>query len=162
MNEIFVNAGDVVVTDFGIYQHWSLVSDQISPSGKPTLISATKRTGTVREEDWDTVTQGKRTYVAEVKLSYPVPIVLAQARTQIGKWVYSVTEKNCEHFVKWTTGLEVTSSQVKAGVGGAIAGATLVGMLSENPKFTKFLGGALILGGLAIAITNATAKNTKA
>jgi hypothetical protein len=64
MNNLVVQAGDVVVTQFGIYQHWSLVSDRLCSLGKNMLISATKRTGTVQEESWDDVTQGKHTYVA--------------------------------------------------------------------------------------------------
>ncbi len=39
--------GNVVVTDFGAYQHFSLASDQLSSNGFPKLISATKRTGSV-------------------------------------------------------------------------------------------------------------------
>jgi hypothetical protein len=59
MNTLEVQAGDVVVTTFGMDQHWSLVSDKFCSLGKNMLISATKRTGTVREEPWDDVTQGK-------------------------------------------------------------------------------------------------------
>ena len=41
------NTGDIVGTDFIVYQHWSLVSDSFCKNGLPTLISATNRTGTV-------------------------------------------------------------------------------------------------------------------
>jgi hypothetical protein len=57
MNTLEVQAGDVVVTTFGMDPHWSLVSDKFCSLGKNMLISATKRTGTVREEPWDDVTQ---------------------------------------------------------------------------------------------------------
>jgi hypothetical protein len=158
MNEIIVRPGDVVVTDFDFYQHWSLVTDRLCQQGKYMLISATSRNGTVKEEPWDVVTQGKHTYVADIETNKSVSNILSDARAQIGEWVYSVTSNNCEHFVKWSTGLKVTSKQVIAGTGGALVGVALVKDLSENPKFVKFLFGALIIGGVAIALTKASEK----
>ncbi len=78
-----------------------------------------------------------------------MPEVLELARSQIGEWKYSLTDRNCEHFAKWATGLKMSSTQVAAGATGAILGASLVGLCSENPKFAKFLGGALALGGFS-------------
>jgi len=158
MEELLVTPGDIVVTNFGGYQHWSLVTDKVCDQGKPMLISATKRNGTVQEEPWDTVTQGKETYVAEVAANKPIQQILSDARSQIGSWGYSLTSSNCEHFVKWATGLQASSTQVKAGVGGAVVGASLVGLLSDNPKLIKFLGGALLAGGIAVATTKAIEK----
>ncbi|MDF9401348.1 lecithin retinol acyltransferase family protein [Vibrio sp. 1180_3] len=153
-----LTAGDIVVSNFGVYQHWSLVSDSFCEKGLPMLISATKRNGTVQEESWDVVTQGKHTYPAEVTYDRSVPEVLELARSQIGKWKYSLTDRNCEHFAKWATGLKVSSTQVVAGTAGAVLGAGLVGLCSENPKFAKFLGGAVALGGLAVLVTKAIEK----
>jgi hypothetical protein len=158
MNNIVAKAGDVVVTQFGVYQHWSLVSDRSCSLGKNMLISATKRTGTVQEETWDTVTQGKHTYVIESNEDKLVSQVLLDARSQIGSWAYSVTEQNCEHFVKWCSGLKVSSTQVKAGVGGAAVGITAVAMLSDNPNALKFLGGAALVAGIAIMASKALEK----
>lgn len=160
MNNLVVKAGDVVVTQFGFYQHWSLVSDRICPLGKNMLISATKRTGTVQEEPWDEVTQGKHTYVAVTNTDKSISQILSDARSQIGKWVYSVTDKNCEHFVKWTSGLQVSSTQVKAGMSGAIAGGVAVAALAENPKAIKILGGAALIAGLAVLATKAVEDKT--
>ncbi|MDY0208342.1 MAG: lecithin retinol acyltransferase family protein [Pseudomonas sp.] len=154
----YPNPGDVVVTDFTGYQHWSLVSDKLCEQGKPLLISATKRNGTVREEPWDTVTLGKETYVADVSYARPISEVLAMARSQIGQWRYSLTSNNCEHFVKWVAGLEVSSKQVVSGVAGALVGATAVGLIAEKPTTAKFLGGALLLGGLAVIASKASEK----
>ena len=158
MKKLVVLPGNVVVTNFGAYQHWSLVSDKVCSVGKPMLISATRRTGTVMEEPWDSVTQNKVTYVVDISTGRPAKDVLRDARSQIGRWAYSVSVSNCEHFVKWASGLEVSSSQVKAGVGGAVAGAALVAGLSENPKLIKFLGGALLIGGLAIFAKRASER----
>jgi len=79
----------------------------------------------------------------------------------IGNWGYSVTSNNCEHFVKWSSGLKVSSTQVKAGVGGAAAGVALVAALSENQKFIKSLGAAVVVGGLAVLATKAIEKGAK-
>ncbi|MDH5925917.1 lecithin retinol acyltransferase family protein [Vibrio lentus] len=153
-----LNAGDIVVSNFGVYQHWSLVSDVLCEKWLPMLISATQRNGTVQEESWDIVTKGEHTYLTEVTYDRPVPEVLEVARSQIGKWKYSLTDRNCEHFAKWATGLKMSSTQVIAGATGAVLGASLVGLCSENPKFAKFLGGALALGGLAVLATKAVEK----
>lgn len=151
MRSLIVKPGDIVVTNFGLYQHWSLVTDQVCSQGLPMLISATKRNGTVREESWHSVTEGKETYVADIKFSTLIYQVLDDARSQIGNWSYSVTERNCEHFIKWATGLEVSSNQVNAGVGGAVVGVALVGIVAKNPNAAKFLGTAFLVAGLAIA-----------
>lgn len=158
MEGLVVKPGDVVVSDFGGYQHWSLVTDRFCAQGLPMLISATKRNGTVQEEPWAEVIQGKHTYVAQMETDKPAHQILSDARSQIGKWRYSLTHQNCEHFVKWATGLEVSSKQVVAGTTGAVVGAGAVALISENPKWFYFLGGALLVGGFAIAATKALEK----
>ncbi|WP_434360894.1 lecithin retinol acyltransferase family protein [Parasalinivibrio latis] len=159
MNTIEVKAGDVVATTFGFYQHFSLVTDKISDDGKPMLISATKRNGTVKEEPWDVVTEGKPTYVVDAKYDDPISTVIERARSQIGVWKYEVTSHNCEHFVNWVTNLNITSAQVAAGVVGGLTGAVIAGACAENPRLITFLGGALVVGGLAVALTRATEKS---
>lgn len=158
MKDIRVKAGDVVVTNFGVYQHWSLVSDLTCEEGMPMLISATKRNGTVKEEPWGVVTQGKHTYVANVSYPYSVSEVLKFARSKIDNWTYSVTSNNCEHFVNSVTKLKPSSKQVVAATSGAAIGAAFVGMCSENPKAVKFLGWSLAIAGLAVMLTKASEK----
>ena len=158
MQSLLVSPGDVVVTDFGICQHWSFVSDAVCSRGKPMLISATKRNGTVKEETWDIVTQGKRTYITKTEKLKPALEILKAARSQIGKWKYSVESNNCEHFVKWASGLKVTSTQVVNTTVGAITGAVLIGTVAENPKFVHFVGGALLVGCIFLALTRAEEK----
>ena len=158
MNYLEVNAGDVVVTQFDIYQHWSIVSDQCCSLGKNMLISATKRTGTVQEEPWDDVTQGKQTYISDVSTEKSIPQVLSDARSQIGSWKYSLTDGNCEHFAKWATGLKVSSSQVVAGASGAAIGGIAVAALAENLTAMKVVGGATLLGVIAVFLSKALKK----
>ncbi|MCF6441060.1 hypothetical protein L1077_16610 [Pseudoalteromonas luteoviolacea] len=83
MNSQTVQPGDVVVSQFGLYQHWAVVSDMVCSQGKNMLISASKRTGTVKEEPWDTVTQGSHTYVAAIETEKSVIQILNDARSQI-------------------------------------------------------------------------------
>lgn len=161
MSYVEVKAGDIVVTQFDFYQHWSIVSDRCCSLGKNMLISATKRTGTVQEEPWDDVTQGKHTYVTEVNTLKSIPQILSDARSQVGNWVYSVTDKNCEHFVKWSSGLRVSSSQINAGASGIAIGALGVAALAEKPNVMKMLGGAAVVGLLAVLASKADGKNKK-
>ena len=158
MNSLEVQPGDLVVTQFGVYQHWSLVSDRLCSLGKNMLISATKRTGTVAEEPWDDVTQGKYTYVAVSNSEKPVSQIISDARSQVGQWAYSLTDSNCEHFVKWSSGLKISSSQLKAGAGGAAIGALAVAALAEKPEAIKILGGAVLLAGIAVMASKAIEK----
>ena len=72
MEEINVKPGDIIVTNYGTYQHWSLVSDRIGADNKLMPISATKRLGTVAEEMWDTVVKGKKTYIVDSQITTPV------------------------------------------------------------------------------------------
>ena len=105
VKKLIIKPGDIIVTDFGIYQHWSLVTDRICSKGTYMLLSATKRNGTVEEEAWDGVTQNKPSYVADIVLSKPLVDVLAAARSQIGLWAYTVSTNNCEHFVHEVCGV---------------------------------------------------------
>jgi len=158
LKNLTVKPGDIIVSNFDGYQHWSIVTDGICDKGQYKVISATKRNNTVQEEPADIVTQGKKTYVADIQLARPVSEMLAAARSQVGKWSYSLNNSNCEHFVRWAAGLEVTSTQVNAGVAGAVVGASLVGTLSENPKVIKLLGAAFIVAGLAVFAARALEK----
>lgn len=158
VERLLAKPGDIVVTNFGLYQHWSLVTDNICDKGHPMLISATKRNGTVKEEPWEVVTQGNHTYISDVKCAGPLTNILQRARSQIGVWGYSVTNSNCEHFVKWATGLKVSSAQVISAVGGAAVGACLVKLIAERPSALKYIGGALAIAGIAVYTTKAIEK----
>ncbi|MCD9525508.1 lecithin retinol acyltransferase family protein [Photobacterium carnosum] len=129
-----VKSGDIVVSNFDLYEHYSVVSDEISTDGKPFLISATKRNGTVKEEPWDIATQGKYTYISDKKSNLSRTDILNNARSQIGKWHYSVRSSNCEHFSNWCLGLKVSSTQVVGASTGAVGGALLVKCCVDDPK----------------------------
>lgn len=161
MKKLNVKPGDVVVTNFGLYQHWSIVSDSICSEGYYKLISASQRSGTVKEEPWHITTAGKETYVVDHKADLPVSEILENARSQIDEWDYSVARRNCEHFVNWTTKSELSSKQVSAAFNGAATGITIVAAIARTPAMFPLLGGAIAFGMFAVLITNATKKKDK-
>lgn len=155
MTTLNLQPGNIVVTTFGLYQHWSLVTDKRCDQGHYMLISATKRNGTVKEEPWHVVTQGKPSYITPLKSNQPLDEVLAKARQEIDQWQYSVSKRNCEHFVKWVTGMKLSSRQVKAGIEGAVLGGIAGGMVGEKPHWARVLGGAVAVAGLAMVSSRA-------
>ncbi|MBB1485929.1 lecithin retinol acyltransferase family protein [Oceanospirillum sediminis] len=150
--------GDIVVTTFGMYQHWSLVTDQMGVDGRYMLISATKRNGTVKEETWSVVTQGKPTYITRYTLKIPLGDVLKKARGQVDQWRYSVSRNNCEHFVKWATGMKLSSRQVRSCIEGAVVGGVVAGMATKKTRWLNVLGGAVTMAGLAVASSRASKR----
>lgn len=155
MSTINLKSGDTVITDFSSYQHWSIVSDRVDSQGTPFLISASKRTGTVKEEPWNDVVQGQPTKVAIIEKKLPNDAILARAKTMIGKWQYAVISKNCEHFVNWASNEEITSKQVVYGAIGFTTTAVLYTLLAEKPKL---LGWGLLISAAAGLLSVAAAK----
>lgn len=116
--------GAIVDIDFGLFTHRALVSG-MGRAGKPMLISATRRTGTVLEEHWDTVVQGKPVkLVARPHTHRHAVQIVSRARQFIRGWRYHVTEANCEDFVSVVVTGKPFSPQVRtwAIVGGIALG----------------------------------------
>lgn len=106
--------GAVVDIDFGLFTHRALVSSRFGHGGKPMLISATKRTGTVLEEHWDTVVQGKPvTVVSHPPSSFHGLQFVSRARQFIRRWRYQVSDANCEHFVSMVITGRPSSAQMQ-------------------------------------------------
>ena len=143
-----IKPGDIVATDYGVYDHWSIVSDRFCDAGKHMLISATRRNGTVKEEPWDIVVDGKETVRVPCKSSIKKKLIVAKARREINIWEYSLLNNNCEHFVNWVVGFGVTSKQVDYAINGALIGCSAVALLSDDISTEKLIGGALL--GLAV------------
>lgn len=147
--------GELILTSMGNYEHKSIVSDQRCAAGKLMLISATKRTGTVREEPYDIVIMGRKTGYAQQQSDFPAHVVLENARSQIGKWQYQVLTQNCEAFVNWASGLTVTSRQVNGVLSGAAISVSATRMIAKNPSpftyvFMAFVGGAMGLASTQV------------
>ena len=161
-----IKPGDVLVSNFSMgpfpYQHWALVSDRKCSDGFYMLISASERTGTVKEEKVGVVTQGAKTYLADINLPVPVGLAIQKARAQVDVWKYSVTDRNCEQFINFVLGLGITSKQVKTGVALGATGALATMLLSEKPTWFKILGVAVACAGVGVASAKAVEKKEQA
>ena len=151
--------GDVLVSNFQFgpidYQHWSLVSDAKCEAGFYKLISATERTGTVCEEAAHVVIQNAPTYVAKVTSLLPVPKLIESARKHIGIWDYSVTHRNCQHFINLVLGVGLKSSQVYAGLTYGLLGGVGTALLKKDASWLEIFGVALT--SLAAGVVSAKA-----
>ena len=147
--------GEVIETSVGVYSHVSVVSDCRCVRGKPMLISATSRTGTVMEEPYDIVVAGRPTNYAPQQSTLPSHEILERARSQIGKWRYQMLHQNCEHFANWAAGLELGSRQVRGALLGAGVAATAVVVRSKKPNWQTCTFAALIGGVIGLASTQA-------
>lgn len=94
-----VPPGSVLDIDFGLFRH-RVIASFLGVDGKPHLISATARTGTVLEEPWDIVTQGREVNLIAVPDTPAMALeVIGRARQHIRQWRYDLFGSNCEHFV---------------------------------------------------------------
>lgn len=129
--------GSTLAVDCGAFTHYAIISDQLGPDGMPKLISASKRTGTVKEETWSDVISNEKTKILPFVGTLTAEEVLSKARSRIGSWVYSVLSFNCEHFVNWCNNLPFTSKQITTSASLASIGA-IIGY--NMPKEHKTIG----------------------
>lgn len=106
--------GSVLDIDFGYFRH-RVFASYLGLDGKPFLISATARTGTVLEEPWDVVVQGCEVTLVSVPASEAAARqVIGRARQHIRQWRYNLLDSNCEHFVSMVLEGRATSPQLWA------------------------------------------------
>lgn len=126
-----VPPGSVLDVDFGVFRH-RVIASFLGGDGKPHLISATARTGTVLEEPWDIVTQGRGVFLISVPDSPAVALdVIARARQHVRRWRYDLIGSNCEHFVSLVLEGRATSPQLWA------AGLSLLGLAFGTAAATR-------------------------
>ncbi len=102
------------------YSHYAIVSDRHADD-RPMLISLSRRTGTVAEESWDEVVQGREVTRSGLPSELPPAEIIARARSHIGRRRYRLLSDNCEHFVCEVLGLPSRSRQLETA---ASTGAT--------------------------------------
>lgn len=81
------------------------------------LISLSRRTGTVAEESWDEVVQGRAVKPSRLRSDLAPEEVVRRARSQIGRRRYNFVTGNCEHFVHEALGLPPRSWQLETAAG---------------------------------------------
>jgi hypothetical protein len=138
--------GSTLAVDCGVFTHYSIISDQLGPDGMPRLISASKRTGTVKEETWSDVISNEKIKILPLIGTLTAEEILSKARSRIGNWVYSVLNFNCEHFVNWCNNLPFTSKQITTSASLASMGA-IIGY--NMPKEHKVVG---TIVGIAVGV----------
>lgn len=158
MNYLDVKPGDVVVTNFLIYQHWSIVTDKKCSDGKYMLISATKRNATVKEEPWDIVTEGHKTYKIEYERKDSIEEILSKARKQIDIWKYQLIGSNCENFIKSIIEIKGISQVSIASIGVPLT-LFFVKTIMKNP--TPFKIGLTLIGTAGVLLISNRKTDTK-
>lgn len=142
------NPGDIIAVDCKTFTHYAVTSNVIGKDGFHRLIGASQRTGTVREEDWSTVVGHRQIKIITNPGILSPEQILTKARSQISRWIYSLTSNNCEHFVNWSLGLPKNSKQVTSAVlFGSLAYAAVYALASDGKGWKALLGlaaGALI------------------
>ena len=129
-----VNPGDVVEICYPIFKHYAIVCDHYV-NGYPTLISLSRRNGTVEEESWHQVTCGWPVNLSHIhgKLSGAKAVANARAYKKNKDFKWNLLTRNCEHFVRLAHGLPAESTQVRRSLTGALIGAASTVML---PRLT--------------------------
>ena len=105
----------ILKIDMGPYEHWALESNSFY-RGKPTLISNTRRNGSVQEESWDQVVNGRPYKRIAVTTAESPQIIIARARSAVGKTEYRLMNYNCEHFIRHVLTGVIESKQVQEAV----------------------------------------------
>lgn len=116
--------------------HVGLVSRRRDQQGLPYIYNASKRSGFVKLETWDVFTLGTGSAtILGISGELAEHEVLTRAHSRLDE-PWDLWSANCEHYVRWCHGLEVTSPQLRAGlgvaVGVALVGAVVAAMLSSK------------------------------
>ncbi|MFZ5480505.1 MAG: lecithin retinol acyltransferase family protein [Myxococcota bacterium] len=112
-----------------VVDHVGLVSAKLDQHGLPYVYNASKRSRFVKLERWDVFTLGKgsATILEHIRGDLPDDEVIERAHSKLDD-PWDLWSANCEHYVRWCHGLEVTSPQLRAGVG-VVVGVAAVGTL---------------------------------
>ena len=120
----------VSIPYLGVLKHVGIITDKVV-NGKPTIISASNKTGVVQEETFDSFSEGKEVKLINKSGNLTGVEVVRRARSKKGE-KYNLFSSNCEHFVCWCHGLKVESEQLQ--FFGALAIFTFVFLAAKKKK----------------------------
>lgn len=104
-------AGTVVRVSHGFYEHVAMLSAH-AIGGERAVVSFSAQAGGFMEEPFSIFARGQ-TVVIEGYLGVLPPVVVMQrARMKKGQ-AYSLSDFNCEHFVRYAHGVPVESPQLR-------------------------------------------------
>lgn len=114
-------AGTVVRVRYGFYEHVAMLSEH-AIGGERAVVSFSAQAGGFVEEPFSVFARGQ-TVVIEGYLGVLPPAVVMQRARMKGGQTYSLSDFNCEHFVRYAHGVPVESPQLRqwAFLGGLVS-----------------------------------------
>lgn len=115
-----IQAGDHLITKRLCYTHHGIYLGRnkvIHYSG----LAAGLRAGPVEITDWESFSQGKRTYVKHHHSRvFNHKQTIKRARSRLSEDKYNLLFNNCEHFISWCIDGKASSPQVNQAVFGVV------------------------------------------
>ena len=95
----------------GFYEHIAMLGDH-AMGGERAVVAFSAQAGGFVEEPFSAFARGQAVVVEGFLGSLPPVVVMQRARMKQGQ-AYSLTEFNCEHFVRYAHGVPVESPQLR-------------------------------------------------
>lgn len=104
-------AGTVVRVRQGFYDHIAMLGDH-AMGGERAVVAFSAQAGGLVEEPFSAFARGQAVVIEGYLGSLPPAVVMQRARMKQGQ-AYSLSEFNCEHFVRYAHGVPVESPQLR-------------------------------------------------
>lgn len=104
-------AGTVVRVKHGFYDHIAMLGDH-AIGGERAVVSFSAQAGGFVEEPFSAFARGQVVLIEGYLGSLPSAVVMQRARMKRGR-AYSLSDFNCEHFVRYAHGVPVESPQLR-------------------------------------------------
>lgn len=104
-------AGSVVRVRHGFYEHVAMLSDH-AIGGERAVVAFSAQAGGFVEEPFSVFARGQTVAIEGYLGVLPPAVVMRRARMKRGQ-AYSLSDFNCEHFVRYAHGVPVESPQLR-------------------------------------------------
>ena len=104
-------AGTVVRVRHGFYEHVAMLGEQ-TIGGERVVVSFSAQAGGFVEEPFSIFARGQTVVIEGYLGVLPPAVVMQRARLKRGL-AYSLSDFNCEHFVRYAHGVSVESPQLR-------------------------------------------------